>query len=143
MNDSISREEAIRLYCREHCGCEPKKCPMTYERDGTEECSFVRLLKELPSVQQWHVIKKRHMTNDERIEWSERLGYNIEDEEAFIYANLPDDGQEVLVSTQYGNVCTDTLYQDEDGCYFEENGDMDGIVAWMPLPQPYNGESEN
>lgn len=23
-----------------------------------------------------------------------------------------------------------------DGCYFEENGDMDGIIAWMPLPEP-------
>lgn len=51
MNDLISRQEAIRLYCREHCGWEPEKCPLTYERDGTEECSFVRLLKELPSVQ--------------------------------------------------------------------------------------------
>lgn len=51
MNDLISREEAIRLYCREHCGWEPEKCPLAYERDGTEECSFVRLLKELPSVQ--------------------------------------------------------------------------------------------
>lgn len=93
------------------------------------------------STQQWHVIKKRPMTNDERIEWSERIGYDIEYEDAFIYSNLPDDGEEVLVSSQYGNVYVDKFYQDE-GCYFEENGDMDGIVAWMPLPKPYKEEEE-
>lgn len=51
MNDSISRQQAIRLYCREHCGWEPEKCPLKFEQDGTEECSVVRFLKELPSVQ--------------------------------------------------------------------------------------------
>ena len=51
MNDLISREEAIRLYCREHCGWEPEKCPLKFEQDGTEECSVVRFLKELPSAQ--------------------------------------------------------------------------------------------
>ena len=78
-----------------------------------------------------------------RKEWSERLGYDIEYDEAFIYGNLPDDGQEVFVSTRYGRVYIDTFLQD-DGCYFEENGDMDGIVAWMPLPEPapYN-EKDN
>lgn len=93
-------------------------------------------IAQLPSAQQWHVIKKRPMTNDEHIEWSEKVGYDIEYEDAFIYSNLPDDGEEVLVSSQYGNVYVDKFCQDE-GCYFEENGDMDGIVAWMPLPEPY------
>ena len=51
MNDLISRREAIRLYCREQCGWEPEKCPLRFERDGAEECSVVRLLKELPSAQ--------------------------------------------------------------------------------------------
>lgn len=94
--------------------------------------------EHLPSAQQWNVIHKRPMTEDERAEWSERLGYDIEYEDAYIYSNLPDDGQDVLVSTQYGRVYVDTFYQDE-GCYFEENGDMEGIVAWMPFPEPYKG----
>lgn len=51
MNDLISRHKAIRLYCRENCGCEPEECPLTYEQDGTEDCSYIRFLKELPSVQ--------------------------------------------------------------------------------------------
>ena len=52
MSDLISRQKAIKQFCHEHCGCEPKDCPMTYEQDGAEECSFVRFLKELPSVEQ-------------------------------------------------------------------------------------------
>ena len=90
------------------------------------------------SAQQWHEIHKTPMTEDERTGWSERLGYDIEYEDAFIYSNLPDDGQEVLVCTSYGHVYIDTFYQD-DGCYFKDNGDMDGIVAWMPKPEPYKG----
>lgn len=35
----------------------------------------------------------------------------------------------------------DKFENDPDyGCSFEENGDMDGIVAWMPLPEPWKGE---
>lgn len=96
----------------------------------------LHMIKQLLSAQRWNEIHKRPMTDEERKEWSERLGYDIEYDEAYIYSNLPDDGQEVLVSTQYGRVYVDTFYQD-DGCYFEESEDMDGILAWMPLPEPY------
>lgn len=110
----------------------------TYVGYGTYNPKVLsRYLSEyfISSTQQWHVIEKDPMTEDERKEWSERLGYDIEYEEAYFYSNLPDDGQDVLVSTQYG-VYEDTFHQDE-GCYFEANGDMDGILAWMPLPEPY------
>lgn len=135
MNDLISRQAAIdeakewidSVYFEENDKRERKAI----------EC-FIGSLKNMPSAQQWHVIKKRPMTNDERIEWSEMIGYDIEYEDAFIYSNLPDDGEEVLVSSQCG-VYIDKFFNDEV-CYFEYNGDMDGIVAWMPLPEPYKGE---
>lgn len=101
-------------------------------------------LSDMPSVQpepKWRPIKARPMDEKERQEWSEKLGYDIEYEEAIIYANLPDDGEEVLICYKWGNVCIDTFRQ-EDGCYFEDNGDMDGVIAWMPLPEPYKGEKE-
>lgn len=128
MDDLISRQAAIGAvgyYCL---------------HSGDRLLFADKALKDIPSAQQWHVITKRPMTDDERKEWSERLGYDLDDDEAFIFGNLPDDGEEVFVSTQYGRVYIDTFCQD-DGCYFEENGDMDGIVAWMPLPAPYK-ESE-
>ena len=91
-------------------------------------------------VMQWHPIKKRPMDDEERKEWSERVSYDIECEDAYIYSNLPDDGEKVLVCNSWGTVWIDTFYDDCEGVYFEENGDIDGIVAWMPLPNPYMPE---
>lgn len=91
-------------------------------------------------VMQWRPIKKRPMDDEERKEWSERLGYDVEYEDAYIYSNLPDNGEEVLVCYSWGSVRTDTFYDDSEGAYFEENGDLDGIIAWMPLPKPYTLE---
>ena len=89
----------------------------------------------------WNVIKKRPMDEEERREWNERLGYDIEYEDAFIYTNLPDDGEAVLTCNRWGSVVIDT-FRDDDGCYFEDNEDMDGIIAWMPLPEPYKEETK-
>lgn len=93
---------------------------------------------------EWILFKTRPMDEDERKEWSEKLGYNLEHEDAVIYTGqLPDDGQEVIVCSKYGHIWIDTFEIDPDyGVGFEENGDMDGLVAWMPKPKPYNGEGE-
>lgn len=91
-------------------------------------------------MSEWIPIKTRPMDDKERREWSEKLGYDIEYDEAVIFVSqLPDDGQEVLTCDKWGRVRLDTFIYD-DGCYFEDNGDMDGIVAWMPLPAPWKGE---
>ena len=91
----------------------------------------------------WNMIKSRPMDEEERKEWSEKLGDELSDEEAVIFTNLPDDGQRVLVCFQNGRVEIDTFLDDPDyGCCFEDNGDMDGIIAWMPLPEPRK-EKEN
>lgn len=88
-------------------------------------------------MSEWIPVKTRPMDDEERREWSEKLGYDIEYDEAVLFVSqLPDDGQEVLTCDKWGRVRLDTFF-DDDGCYFEENGDMDGIVAWMPLPEPY------
>ena len=77
------------------------------------------------------------MDDEEREYYSEKYGYDLSDDEAVIYdCALPDDGEEVLVCTRYGHVYIDTFCEDE-GCYFEDNGDMDGIVAWQRKPKPY------
>lgn len=131
MDDLISRQAAIEALDKMKI-----YRPLDSDRYVISDC--LNKIINLPSAQQWRVIEKRPMTEDERKEWSERLGYDIEYDEAYFYSNLPDDGQDVLVSTRYGRVYMDTFCQDE-GCYFKENGDMDGIVAWMPKPEPYKG----
>ena len=96
------------------------------------------------SKPKWIKIESRPMTEEERKEWSEQIGYDIEYEDAIIYTSgLPDDGQEVLVCNKWGQVWIDTFSNDPDyGVGFETNGDMDGLVAWMPLPKPFQPQKE-
>ena len=88
-------------------------------------------------VREWNRITKRPMDAEEREVWEVEMG-EIADEDAYLYENLPEEGEEVLVCTQFGRVFIDTMCKDE-GCYFEDYGDIEGIVAWMPLPEPYYG----
>lgn len=90
---------------------------------------------------EWNRITKRPMDAEEREFWEVEIMGEIADEDAFIYENLPEEGEEVLVCTQFGRVFIDSLCCDE-GCYFEDYGEMDGIVAWMPLPKPYKEVEE-
>ena len=95
-------------------------------------------------MSEWIPVTSRPMDEEERAEWSAKIGYDIEYEDAIIYTStLPDDGQEVLVCNEWGHVWIDTFSNDPDyGVGFEENGDMDGIVAWMPKPKPYKPPKE-
>lgn len=92
----------------------------------------------------WTIITSRPMTDEEVEEYNERTGYGLEPGDGVIYTcELPEDGQEVLVYNIYGRgVSVDTFCDDVDGCYFEEHGEMDGIVAWMPLPEPPEVEAD-
>lgn len=74
----------------------------------------------------WIPLKTRPATEEER-----RNGM-----EDVLNCQLPDDGEDVLVSTKYDGVRMDTFYNDSDGCYFE-SCDIDEVRAWMRLPEPY------
>ena len=52
---------------------------------------------------------------------------------------LPEESNEYLVSTVWEDVTTDYFRTDSGWMTFEKKE----ILAWMPLPQPYRGESED
>ena len=59
---------------------------------------------------------------------------------------MPEEGQEILITTNAGYVEKDTcLYDYDGGTYYTDSGyDWCGeILAWMPLPKPYHTESED
>ena len=97
-------------------------------------------IEKLP---RWIKFETRPMDEEEREYYNEHYGYKLTEEEAVIYCcQLPDHGQEVLVCNRYGHVWIDTFDDDPDyGVGFETNGDMDGLVAWMPLPEPPKEET--
>lgn len=99
---------------------------------------------------QWIPITYRPLTGKERIALAEHYGIEYCDtaEEKAFDCPMPEDGQEILISTSWG-VAEDVADNDIDGegfiCYgLEGNGDWDGVEAWMPKPERYKkgGEEE-
>lgn len=52
MAELIDRQEFIRRWCKIFCGCEPEDCKLTLERDGTEECTAIRIARGIPTVEE-------------------------------------------------------------------------------------------
>lgn len=82
---------------------------------------------------EWIPITTRPMTEEEKEAY--RGEYDPNDMTMYD-CQMPEDGQEVLVTTRYGDVATDTFYHD-DGWYFENFCDDGDVLAWQPLPEPY------
>ena len=92
------------------------------------------------SKSNWIPFTTRPMDKEELEEYASYLGIDVDaiDPEAFIIFNcdLPEDGQKVLITNLWGDILIDKCERD-DFVGFEENGDVDGYLAWMPLPKPY------
>ena len=50
---------------------------------------------------------------------------------------LPEYGKEVLTVNKDGDYEINYIIDDEEGDFFYY-----GAIAWMPLPEPYNGDAE-
>lgn len=81
----------------------------------------------------WIPVKTRPMTEEEKEYYSEFL---FEGNGIIYECTLPDDGQEVLITSKFGSVDKTTFYTD-CGNYFENYEDYDDVLAWQPLPEPY------
>lgn len=81
-------------------------------------------------------------------EWNKLVFRNLKPEEKEEYANfdwsymvenLPDYGEEVLV-TDGKNVWIDSFDEDDYVYLSGTDTEIDGVTAWMPLPNPYKEE---
>ena len=97
----------------------------------------VKALKDIPSAEkqgEWIPVKWHEITDKER----EEEGYP-EEWSVFIDSVMPNDGERILVTTKHGEVEIDTCCED-DGFYLDSGWDwVDDIVAWMPLPELWEG----
>lgn len=103
-----------------------------------EHCYFANLIPKAKEAldmaikvleqTRWIPIIERPLTDEERKEYGAEIGFMYD-------CVLPEDSQDVLISTPYG-VRQTTFYKDY-GCYFENYEDEGDVVAWMPLPESY------
>lgn len=108
--------------------------------------SIIDMLEDLPPVQpepRWIPVKTRPMTEEERWNFEEHTGIQLDDEDAvFFDCKMPEDGQRIWISTIHGNVFEDFCENDGDFLGLEGNGDWLDVTAWMPMfvPEPWRGE---
>lgn len=92
---------------------------------------------------EWIPVTYRPMDEEEYEDFKKEFGELPIEERKMFSCPMPEDDQEILICTSWGGVSQDRCEMDECGYGLEENGDWDGIVAWMPLPKPYEeGEAE-
>ena len=141
MSDLISRQAAIDALLKLTEARETWRSTEAARKEISGIDVSMCAILDLPSAQpeqRWIPITSRPMTEDERALFESRFDYEITDHMAVMFdCQLPDNGQKVLVYHKWsGEVAIDTFCEDNEGCYFEENGEMDGITHWMPLPEP-------
>jgi len=84
----------------------------------------------------------------EQTSWIPVKWHEITDEERVIeeYPNewlvlfdcqMPDDGERILTQTKWGDIELDECYIDDGGSLDSGRDWIEDIVAWMPLPAPY------
>ena len=99
--------------------------------------AFCKDIDEQPTIdqQKWIPFHKRELTEEEQEmypEWS-----------YYLDCELPEDGEEILISSPTWGVYKDTFNNEgSDGCYLEGDEEIDDGMAWMPLPKPYKENKE-
>ena len=114
MKDLISRQDAIRVV--KHAWAK-----------GLEPSQYIEILSP---AQQWIPFTTRPCTEQEKEEHP--------DWDCCLDCPLPDDGDEILITTRGGYVTKDEIICDEYGWYLDSGYEIgEDAIAWMPLPEPY------
>lgn len=127
MDDLIRRQDAIDVHC-ELCG----------DRDtcNCDICPDVEVFQLFPSAQQWIPIKGHYITEEEQ----KREGYP-EDWVYYLDCKMPEDGEDILITTKNGYVHEDVCEYDDGSYYLDSGYDwVEDVLAWMPLPAPWKGD---
>ena len=91
-------------------------------------------MKAYEKIPEWNELRFRELTPEEKEDYF-LATYN----RFCMVENLPEYGEDVLV-TDGKNVWIDS-FDEDDGVYLSGTGsEIDGVIAWMPLPNPYKGE---
>ena len=107
---------------------------------GDRQAKALRIAIDKIKQDKWIPVKTRKLTDAEEQDMLENSNYFYN---YMFDCQLPEDGEEVLITTSTGEVTTTTFYDEGlDGCYFEFYEDDGDVIAWMPKPKSYKAESE-
>lgn len=110
--------------------------PSSLESTFSDECERIALNMAIKALENssWIPVKTRELTAEEKEEHPDIT---------FMWdCPLPDDAQDVLITTSWGYVNICTFCDDDLGLCFDDM-DNDDVLAWMPLPEPYTKEDDN
>lgn len=107
--------------------------------------AFDLAIKALESQPQWIPVKTRDMAAGEIANLREKCDYFDSDYADFWCYDcpLPNDQQDVLITTRWGISLVTFCCDSDDGCSFDDYTDRDDVMAWMPLPEPYSKEEQS
>lgn len=109
--------------------------------EGVEEFMTSGQMEDI-EIPSWIPITYRPMDEEEYEEYRKEFGEIPIEHRKMFSCPMPEDDQEILICTSWRGVSLDRCEIDEYGYALEEHGDWDGVMAWMPLPKPYEAESE-
>ena len=93
-------------------------------------------VRNFPTIEpesKWIPFHKRPLTEEEQKEHKDWCW--------ILDCELPDDNQEVLISSPYFGVYIDTFYNDGE-CSFDGGEEINDGMAWQPLPEPYHPKED-
>ena len=119
-----------------------------YSRDGKirneKDEALLMAIKALENSS-WIPVKTKKLSPEEIREFCEKT-HEFSPEEidgAWRYdCKLPEETQDVLITTRYEDVVITKFVVDSCEWYFEDFEDEGDLLAWMPLPEPYKKEEE-
>lgn len=103
--------------------------------------------KGMAKFGEWVPITYREMTDEDKQARADKLGIDPEalDDGVIYTCPMPDDNQQVIITTYRHDVFMTVYYCDPDsGNYFECYEEPGDALAWMPAPEPFsNSEVDN
>lgn len=89
-------------------------------------------MKAYERIPEWNKLIFRELTPEEK---EDCANFDC----SYIVENLPEYGEEVLV-TDGKSVWVDSFDEDDYVYLSGTDGEIDNVIAWLPLPKPYKGE---
>lgn len=84
---------------------------------------------------EWIPVHTRKPTGEELEVLSEKY---LDEYFSFVYdCALPNDGEDVLITTRHHDIKATKFYTESCGGYFEYFEDEGEVIAWAKLPSPY------